>query len=306
MQQASDEKVERKIVILVEDDDSSKEENGDDVSLNSEIVPRTGREAYAELREKVLKCRDQTDASKWDFAEALYSVKGKSLKDKTDRVFHRWGYRSWEEYVNTEVLISIQTAQYLHRVHETFLVEFAGRLPARDRESVISAIKEIGWSKIRFMEPLVRKNIITSSNIRSWIKKAKKLNVIALEAEIKIAQGGKGGVEGEENEKMSESVNFKFSKEQAYVVREALELAGKMLDSEVRSHQMSMICQDFLSTNMAQTSNGTSERDGHLNKMGALYGLFLVAIDRETGRIVYGNRDDFKFALSDQQDPKGV
>jgi len=305
-QQTENEKAKKRIVSVPED--QGDQENGENSGLKTlGILPMTGEEPYAELRAKVIKFRKQMDDSRWDLAEVLFAVNGGGSKKTEDRIYRRWGYDSFESYLSSEVSLIVRSAAYMTRIHQTVMVDLVQNLPSKNREEILGLIKELSWTKVRKIEPLVRKNIILASNLKSWIKKISKMNTDEIDLEVKILLAKDNGEDLDseaiepKTSKSAKNLYFRNVEIDGYnTVESALTLAAKMLDSENRNHQLVMMAQDFLATNMAQTPKGGTERDGYLNKIGALFGVHLVAIDKETNRIVYGNRDDFKAALTDE------
>ena len=70
------------------------------------IVPHTGKEAAAELRQRVLRYKDEVDSARWNYAQALWEV-----KDET--AYANWGYPNFEKYIEVELNVKLRTVQYL-------------------------------------------------------------------------------------------------------------------------------------------------------------------------------------------------
>lgn len=80
---------------------------------------------------------------------------------------------------------------------------------------------------------------------------------------------------------------FAFYPDQLALVEEALSLAQKMTNSDVKSHNLTMICTDFLSTHM-KAKDGADWKALLLVRLESLLGYDLIALDPKTGEFVYG------------------
>jgi hypothetical protein len=254
------------------------------LSVVGRIVKHTGREEGHKIRGKILKLKTQIDGARWELAESLFEVQGGVDGEK--KLFHLWGYTSWDGYVTAEVGTTVRTAQYLVGMYKKFALDVApvlGEESQEKKEAFLAAVKELGWTKGRLLV-----KVITPENAIDWVERAGGMTTAELEEAIKVALGkGKSGGDDDDFERMS----FKLAEEQKAIVDKAMLLAKDMLDSEKKGHQISMICQDFYSTNAVQNADAKKKSDiqrAYLAKMGAIFGVHFVAIDRETGQVVHG------------------
>ena len=65
-------------------------------------------------------------------------------------------------------------------------------------------------------------------------------------------------------------------------------LKGGMLESQKPGHQLSMVCQDFVATNMAQKNPDQETKSLYLKKIGEILGVKLIAVDKESNNVVHG------------------
>jgi hypothetical protein len=233
---------------------------------------------YGDLRAKVLRFKTVIDSARWDLASALTEIKGEAI-------FHHWGYSSWERYVQTELNMSERTTQYLMSMYHYFEEKIWRELPEETikekKPELIAKIRELGWTKARTLV-----DVVTVEDADQWISKAKLMSTTELESHTRKALNDAAGIEKPVEPMQNKS--FRVSEDQSKSVEEALELAGKSLSSDKRGHQLSMVCQDYVATNMAQEDEGRDHMSRYFDKAGALYGVRLIAVDRETGKIVYG------------------
>lgn len=253
--------------------------------LPDSVIPHTGREQFAAVRKSVIKYRGEIDNARWKLSEALFKV-----HDET--IYAHWGYPSWEVYVSTEVGMTVRTAHYLVSMYGYFqidLLEDVDGLKATDerrikavarRDEIVEQIKELGWTKGKCLV-----GVLNRDNADEWLKKAREMSSTELEGEAKRAIQEAAGLT--EEVEVKKGVSFRMTEGQLEPVENALEMAGGLLDSSNRGHQLSMICQDFVATNMAQKDKGSNRMGSYLNKVGAVFGVRIIAVDKETGKVVH-------------------
>lgn len=81
--------------------------------------------------------------------------------------------------------------------------------------------------------------------------------------------------------------HFAFYEDQAKNVRNALALAERMSKSSKKSHNLDLICTDFLANNNFPQSDREAVR-AYIAKMERTIGCKLVAYDSDAGEVVYG------------------
>lgn len=258
-----------------------------DKETSLSIIPHTGKEDYHELRHAVQEQRSVIDNARWLLAEALSRV-------NDNQIYHHWGYPSWELYVKTEVEMTSRTAHYLISMYEWFTVNIIDHVKDLDpedpkrvdavarRDEIIKSIKEMGWTKGKCLV-----GVLDLSNADEWIARANSMSATELEGVAKKALQELHGMPSTGIETMK-NVSFRLAEDQLSVVENAIQHGGGVLESEKRGHILSMICQEYLSTSMAQKEEGQSKKSRHFEKLGAIFGVRFIAMDKETGKIVHG------------------
>ena len=241
----------------------------------SAIIPLEDTKFRKDLRVKVLEARDQVVESRWDLAGHLFKV-----KDET--VYIHWGYKSFEEYLMVEVKLTERTGDWLIEMYDVF----ANQL--KIDEDTKKKIKQLGWTKAKSLSRLKKKKVLNKNNISKWISIADKSSAMELDNQIRAAIQKKTG-EGEEVEPMKNKT-FRLAPEQMEIVDNAIEMASKVLESEKPGHCISMVCQDFVATNMFQKRKDRSNMDHYLNKIAAILGVRLIAMDIESKKIVHNSK----------------
>jgi hypothetical protein len=152
------------------------------------------------------------------------------VRDK--RYYERWGYESFEQYIREETGMHIETARTWVRIE----TEVIGKA-AIPRETVA----EIGWTKTKALLPAASKGLITATNKKEIIEKAKTLSTTELRSYVHhdlLKDTGPGLT----------SVTFFFTAEQLETITQARELAGQLINSTDPGVQLAAIAQDYLSS----------------------------------------------------------
>lgn len=239
------------------------------------VVPHDGQEAYADLRTKVLGLRESIDKSRWEMAECMFKIHDESI-------YQHWGYNSYDQWVSVEMGMTVRTAQYLTAIYNWFMNEIGEKLSSADRNKMIDGIRKLGWTKARCLVGVTNKD-----NVHDWIKKAEGMSSTELESEAKrelakIQGHDPGAVDNMTN------MSFRVADEQRTIVENALSVAENIADSNKKGHLLSLICQDFVASNMAKKGAPEKARGKYLDRIGAQFGVSVVAVDKETGKVVHG------------------
>ncbi len=125
-----------------------------------------------EIRTRVRKLRAMMEEAYIIVARDLWEI-------YHSKHYLKWGYETWGDYLRTEVGISKDSAYRARRIFETFVHKC--NLPP-------SAVEGIGRSKAQKLLP-----IVTRSNARSWISKAKVMTYDDLVDAIEDAKDDSGG-----------------------------------------------------------------------------------------------------------------
>jgi hypothetical protein len=238
------------------------------------VVPHDGKEPYAKLRREVLDLKETIDQSRWRLAEKLFEV-----HDGT--IFHRWGYNNFEQYMETEVKMKERTGQYLVSMYNWFVNEIGPQMEDAARDKMIEGVRQLGWTKARCLI-----GITTPDNVFKWIEDAQRLSSTELQSAARKALVEKKGGKSKDVEDMK-TLSLRLADSQHAIVLQAIELAGKIADSDKKGHLISLICQDFVANTRAQDNAGQKNRGKYFNRIGAMFGVKLIAVDTETGKVVH-------------------
>jgi hypothetical protein len=239
------------------------------------IVPMSGDEPFADLRQKVVNLRDVMNSSRWDLAEVLSEIRG-------NQIYHHWGYSAWDTYIENEIGLTGRTVMYLTSMYDWFVLKVGPELTPEHLEQVIARVKALGWTKSRLLV-----GIAVADNVDAWLDKAEKFTCSELEA-ITRSEPSVKDKEKIDKEKLGVSKTFKFSAEQWKTVEQAIEIAATLSESDKSGHCMQLICQDFVATNMAQKDGGQKSRGKYFDRMAAIFGAWVIVVDKETGKVVHG------------------
>ena len=265
--------------------------------------------AEQELRERTKKLCKQVDTAYWELGQALYEVydgipggyrellKGEGSKEARIALFKKWGYSSFEEYCEREVGLQRRSASNIRYAYYWFKIELD--LPAE----IIEQLKALGRSKVYLLAGFVQKD-----NVMSWIEKAQEMTHDELKKVIVAARASKKGNTKTDDEMFERSKTGGEINDDGYTVapapetqhtlhtslydgqwntwNAALERAKGVTGSDTISHNLEMICMDYLATN--DFADPAEDQKRTIAKYERLLGLKLIAIDPKTGKPVYG------------------
>lgn len=245
--------------------------------ITTGIVQHTGKEPYADVRAKVIEAKNIIDDARWSLASALYDVNESSL-------YVHWGFPSWDSYVDTEVGLKGRTAQYLTSMYHWFAVVISDRMTPEEKEKLFAAVRKLGWTKASALV-----SIATSDDVYDWIEKAEAMTAIQLTTETRRILADRAG-EAKEDVPDVVKKQFKFTLDQAEIVDQAVEKAQGITGTDSAGSSFAFICQDYLASSI-QSDNGSNQaklRGKYLDRIGAMLGIRIVAIDPEASKVVHG------------------
>lgn len=234
----------------------------------------------AELRNEVIKARDNIDDNYQRLCQLLYTVRLK-------RSYESWGYESFKEYVASEVVFKITKAQYLCQIWESLYVK-------QGNPAVYEKVMSIGWTKAKELV-----HIVTEENVDEWIEKAKHMSVEQLIKEKKKylkemipddpseALGKEGDVEGTPAEDATKTANFTFSFQDYMTLSQALDRVKAAHPGIPNGAALACICQDYLGSNNFN-QEGKEYGVEVIKKYEPLFGLKTVILDSENNDVLHG------------------
>ena len=277
-----------------------------------------GSEKWGEtIRAETKALTSQIDENYMELAERLYLIfdTPKGGDRSNPPVYTAWGFASFDEYVGVELEIHPKRAQRLKRIWYKLGLQLADMDPALKKKIV-----QLGFSKVRELV-----GVLTPKNADAWAKKAKELTYLQLckqiekykaERDLRKAQrdqeaqvngssplassstlpsGDEDPDEGAEDEpsvsdmKNEDLTNKSFAlyPDQLESVELALKRAAELSNSSKRSHNLSLICLDFLSTNNFSIAD-EAQRLKFIVKFEKLLGFKLIVVDPVAEEVVYG------------------
>jgi hypothetical protein len=231
------------------------------------------------------------DTGYMELAEILYTVWDTPINGdpKNAGIFHAWGYKSFSDYAEGELGLHRRKAERLRRIWFDLHVRLAD-MDKKLRRRII----EMGWSKSR---EIIR--VLSIENAEQWVEMAENLSYPELMAAIQKAVEEQEKA-GEDDTKAPDPVGkpddykdmkpkrFRLFPGQYDTVDSALERASQLSKSDKDSHNLEMICTDFLATNDFRLADDPKVQFRYLAKIETLIGKKLVVINAESGMIEYG------------------
>lgn len=237
------------------------------------------------IRNRIVKLKEIIEDSYFEIAGLLYIIYNK-------RLFYKWGYHSFEEYVNEELSFGRRKADYLRDIWYYFGVEVGDSV-------VLHKVAGLGWTKVKELV-----GVVTPKNVDDWVELGGRLNTIQLKNEVriykarrKIGEGSSSGsgstpisVEEMETHEPTFRMNFMLYEEQFRNIQDALEKAGELGKSSVKSNQLSLMALSFLSS--IGFKGSSSKRKEYISKyfktIADNMDVDLVVVDRKTNKILLG------------------
>ena len=205
------------------------------------------------------------DKGKWELAQLLYSVHDEML-------YGYWGYDSFDSFVESEITaFGVRTARYLVSVYKFFFKQLSLSKESEEK------LKGIGWSKAKTLI-----GHVDGENVDKWLDVAKEQTTDTLKKQLSESKE----IKKDEPQEKFKKVKFTLSEEQNEIVDHAIELASSALDSDKPGHLISMICQDFVATNMVERGDG--EKYAFFDKFASMLGCEVIVVEGK--KIVHGKK----------------
>lgn len=191
---------------------------------------RAGCEEYAKFlgidrQARALVLDTDIEILKISIFDTYYQL-GESLREMRDGIYYReLGYDSLDEYAEAKHEFRYRKAAYLISIVEN--CEAAGVMK--------DDVRGIEWSKMKELPDL------TEDNRADWLKKAAKLSVEELKAEVKKSKG-------QEPKEKKLHMAFAFDEAQKELVDRALNLAAKLTGSKIKSFHLQVMAEEFIAT----------------------------------------------------------
>jgi hypothetical protein len=266
--------------------------------------------AEKQLRDKAKTLYKNIETTYWELGGVLYAVfdglpggyrdlmKGDGSREVRRELFRKWGYSSFEEYCENEIGIMRRTASNLRYIYWYFEIQL--KIPAELKEQV----KRLGRSKMYTLA-----GFVTDDNLISWLEKAANMTndqlkkAVAGAKALNKAPDVNGAFEHAQNILNNEAqqnkehmdapapetmhtLNTNLYEGQWDTWQSALDRAKNITKSDKISHNLEMICQDYLATN--NFVDPADDQRRYFAKIEQLTHMRIVAIEPNTGKAVYG------------------
>jgi ribosomal protein S18 acetylase RimI-like enzyme len=251
------------------------------------------------LRTRAKELAGVLESGYMEMAQILYLVYDTPVGGDRRRgpLFTEWGYENFAEYAEKELQIGRKRAERLRKIWFTLEIEMRDLDP-----DLKQRIVNLGFCKVR---ELIR--VLTVRNAKHWVQQAEVMNYYSLQASVTDEKRRQGvgeallAAEGDSEETSEGETSqlpdptppeiltresFAFYPEQLGNVRLALEKASSLSHSDKKSHNLDLICTDFLATNDF-VAGDVDKRLRYVAKMERVLGLRLVAVD-DAGEVLYG------------------
>lgn len=271
-----------------------------------------GTEKWSEkVRRDAKGLANKLDDGYMEMARLLWLIEDTPIDGdkKNPPIFRKWNYDSFTDYVEQELGIHRKRAQRLKAVW--FNLEVRLNLEPEVKKRLV----RLGFSKVR---ELIR--VISSRNVEKWVEKGEELSYpklcIAIRAHLEAVERrsvrrqleasgeasdsksedafeGTDGIPLEDDETPVTSLtsddlhrrNYMLYTEQADIVDQALDRAKLLSGSDKKSHNLHLICLDFLAHNNLNKAT-QEEKLRWLAQIERIINLQLVVFD--DGDVVYG------------------
>ena len=276
--------------------------------------PSVGTQKWSQrVRRDAKGLAGKLDEGYMELARLLYVIYDTPIDGdpKNPPIFRQWGHDSFGDYVEGELGIHRKRAQRLRTVWYNLEIRLKDQIDPEVKKRLV----RLGFSKVR---ELIR--VISPRNVEKWVEKGETLSYPKLCKTIQTYQSdletrredrqhlqavegdGDGGdpvpaesggvplddeepeVPPHEDDDMFRE-NFMLYRDQKDMVKQALERAGQLSGSDVKSNNLHLICMDFLATN--DFVKATREQKlRYIASMEKTLGFKLVVFDE--GDVVYG------------------
>lgn len=239
-------------------------------------IPGTNVAAKLDSPEEVAawKLRQEIQEIVQQMGDNMFSLSEKLFEVYSHMTYLKWGYKTWREYVESEIQFKLRKAQYYVSIWNWF-----GNLPQVVRDKVMV----LGWSKVSVLV-----GVVDEDNVDEWVALAKEMTheQLILEAKKFLKPPEEEESSGDSGAEKVGRLTFVLFDEQREVVENALEHAQEMSESDKKGNNLSLICQDFLTSN----SDEMPTPDVLLGRIERFTGISLIGVRMEDKKIVYGEK----------------
>ena len=265
----------------------------DDEELSAEELQELDTEENRNRLEQVR--RDITGSRDlyWDLCRNLHHV-------KVNKLHKLLGFKTWQQYIHTEVGFDTRTAGYYTSLYEYYGIKLRGILADRPDlyKMVVDNIKKIGWTK---SEIISKKNFLKADNIEGFFNQVTALNERGRLPSVEVVKelvekqvSSMSEVEkldaDEDNENRNEFVrlNLKFTPAQHNPVQDAMNIANEICGGGKKpSSLISWVCGEFV-TNYSTDRGEPITLSKVMGRFEDSLDVDMIAVCRKTGKVLHG------------------
>ncbi len=200
-------------------------------TVQVEVGTLTNKESRTadRLLDKAIECAENLDENYLILAAALYRLEKDQLYRK------QFGYESFKTFVDEK----IPNCGYRKALYLIDIFKFA-----RDHKISKDDLKEIGWSKLKEIVPILR----NSASFTEWIQNAKKMSKTQLQETVREYRR-KDPVQRESARQL---LPVRIEKSDIEIINEILQfvLDQKLLDTRDKGRILRIIVQDWYETSL--------------------------------------------------------
>jgi len=213
---------------------------------------------FDSLRRETLQLCQAIETGYLSLARMLYTIRNRYA-------YLKWGYESFEQYVEEELKISLRKAEYFVFIYAR-IKSLAPRL--------IQKFESLGWSKAR----LILDHAKNESEAALLVEEASKSSVRGLQK--KLQQRVKL-----QKPDPREKLSFKLKPQQKRLISQALKVARGLSREKDSGEILSLICSYFLANSTG--GNPKEELEIFLQKVERWFGVKLIALN-ENNEVLFG------------------
>lgn len=266
----SKKKKDENFVVIDNDEDEFEFEDEELIEISDDepeavlLEPLTDKEK--EQRKKVVDLRKQISQTFLSFAKELTEV-------HTSKLYQKFGFKTWKQYVEEEVDFNVRKADYLVSISN-----WIKSLPDGGEQWVGS----LGWTKAKELT-----QVVDSSNFHEWKEKVAGLSYREIKDLLNKDSKKKetidtGGDELESNNEELHKKIFSLYRPQLKNLNEALTKAKSIAETSKDGHALDLICTSFLSDNV-----DSKDLSSILRKIEKIFDVVLFAANTDLNDFIY-------------------
>ena len=219
------------------------------------------------IRKRISDLAESIQDSTWELSKLLYDVSKRHL-------YRKWGFETFEEYVEEDMVFGIRKANYLKRIQEWLM-----GLPAELQEEIKDS--DIGWAKVKEIA-----GMDDNKKIKSLVASAKDMPVGEF---TDYARKVKNEIDGGSDDTESmHRLAFQVLETELNNIEEAIKI-GQEITQKGRSEALSLICTEFVGGHAVQKGEKIDIHH-YLSQVERTTGLKIVALNEADKTIVFGHK----------------